>query len=559
MSLSYGECELGQGTAGNVAFYDLWQKAAAEGISVFVATGDAGSPACDDQMDQQFGNPYVAQYGLSVSGLASTPYNTAVGGTDFTWCQPYYNSSGNFEGCPASSSSQGTPAYWNTTNNTTTGESAAGYIPETPWNDTCENPIWAKYLETLLSASGADSEFGVSASTPEEACNLIYNDWSSFYQFFEEEYSDDLILAPFVDTVGGSGGASNCVVNTTNPNGTTLGTCTAGSTTTGSTNGSIALTNDGWPSPSWQAQSGVTGTSGITTRAIPDISFFAGDGSLDSATLICVSNLGACETSAEVGTNPVTTEPTAQEVGGTSVATPEMAGVMALINQNAGGAQGLANPQLYELAAKQNYSSCSAESVKTSSSCYFNDVDEGTNTMPCNLTGTEEGGYPAGPYIGTASPNCVAVNSGDTIGTLVSSGTTPAYNAGTGFDLASGLGSLNVANVVNAWVSDAGTAATTMTVKASPTTITINQSLTVTVTVAGSGNPTPTGTLTLTGGGYSAIETIGTSPCTSNTSCTFTIPANSLAAGSNITLTAYYDGDANYAANSQTAKQPTLL
>ena len=51
MSLSYGECELGQGTAGNVAYYDLWQSAAAEGISVFVSTGDSGSPSCDDGED----------------------------------------------------------------------------------------------------------------------------------------------------------------------------------------------------------------------------------------------------------------------------------------------------------------------------------------------------------------------------------------------------------------------------------------------------------------------------------------------------------------------------
>ena len=96
LSLSYGECELGNGTAGNVAYYNLWHQAAAEGISVFVSTGDSGSPSCDDNQDTIYGNPYVAQYGLSVNGIASTPYNTAVGGTDFSWCQPYYNSSGRF-------------------------------------------------------------------------------------------------------------------------------------------------------------------------------------------------------------------------------------------------------------------------------------------------------------------------------------------------------------------------------------------------------------------------------------------------------------------------------
>jgi subtilase family serine protease len=554
MSVSYGECELGQGTAGNVAYYDLWQRAAAEGISVFVSTGDSGAPACDDGADAAYGFPYLAQYGLSVNGIASTPYNTAVGGTEFSWCQPYYNSSGNFAGCPTSSTSQGSPAYWNTSNNATTGASAAGYVPETPWNDTCENPIWARYLETLLSASGADQSVGLNPSTPEGTCNAIYESWSSINQFFQLNYGQSIVLAPFVDSVGGSGGASNCVVNSTNPTGTTFGTCTTGSTSTGSSYGNIPLANDGWAKPSWQ--SGVTGIPGDGVRDIPDVSFFSGDGSLDSATLICVSNLSACTYSSTV-------ENTYQEVGGTSVATPQMAGVMALINQKAGAAQGLANPQLYSLAAKQTYSSCSAESVTASSSCYFQDIDNGptasngpayttaqTIAMACNLNNSTEGGYSAGPFPGTTSPNCAAINSGDAVGTLVSSGTTPAYNAVTGFDLATGLGSLNVANVVNAWVSDAGTNATTITVTSSLSTITINQALTVTVSVTGSSGA-PTGTLTLTGDGYSSVETIGTSPCTSNTSCSFNIPADSLAAGSSVTLTVYYSGDSNYASNSK--------
>ena len=38
-----------------------------------------------------------------------------------------------------------------------------------------------------------------------------------------------------------------------------------------------------------------------------------------------------------------------------------MAGVMALINQKAGSAQGNPNAELYVLAGKQTYASCSAE------------------------------------------------------------------------------------------------------------------------------------------------------------------------------------------------------
>ncbi len=541
ISLSYGQCELFEGTSGNASYYSLWQSAAAEGVSVFAAAGDSGSPSCDDGGDAD-GNPYVAQYGLSVSGLASTPFNTAVGGTDFSWCQPYYNTSnGDFEGCATASTSQGSPAYWNTSNNATTGESAAGYVPEIPWNNTCENPIQAKYIETLLNVAGVDSYFNVNPTTPEETCSVLYNGWSSIDGFFDDEYGFNPDIETFVDTVGGSGGASGCVVNdsATDPN---APTCTTGSTSVTTANGTVSLTNDGWQKPSWQ--SGVTGIPSDGVRDIPDVSFFAGNGALDSATLICVSALGAC-------TYSDTTENTAQEVGGTSVGTPEMAGVMALINQKAGAPQGLANPELYKLAGQQTYASCSAETVTTSSSCYFQDIDNGpsgysnaqTISMPCNLSGTPEGGDDGEEFTGVASPNCAAINSGDTIGTLVSSGTTPGYNSATGFDLATGLGSMNVNNVVNAWVSDAGTATATVTATASPTTITINQAVSVAVTVSGSSG-TPTGTIVLTGSGYTATQTL------SGGSTTFSIPANSLTAG--IALTANYSGDSTYASASGT-------
>ena len=54
---------------------------------------------CDQGQAQQV--PYTAQYGLSVSGIASTPVDTAVGGTDLNWGNtpsPYWNSSRHFGG-----------------------------------------------------------------------------------------------------------------------------------------------------------------------------------------------------------------------------------------------------------------------------------------------------------------------------------------------------------------------------------------------------------------------------------------------------------------------------
>jgi len=541
LSLSYGECELGEGTSGNVAYYDLWQSAAAEGIAVFVATGDSGSPSCDQGGSNSVGWPYSAYWGLSVSGLASTPYNTAVGGTDFSWCQPVLNGSGNVTGCASSMSTAG--PYWKTSN-TTNQASAAGYVPETPWNDTCANPIVAKYLESVATFVGVSK-----VSNPEAACNFVLNNDSAIYQ----QYS--VMLAPYVDTTGGSGGASNCVTNTTNPNGTAVGTCTSGATSTGSSYGSIALSNDGWVKPSWQT--GVSGIPGDGVRDIPDVSFFAGDGSLNSATLVCASPL--LGTSCNLSINANTGSPNMIEVGGTSVATPEMAGVMALINQKAGAPQGNPNAQLYVLAGKQNYASCSAESVTAgSSSCYFNDVDQGTIGMPCDY-GAAEGGwsynsqsqswYQMGSTAGIQSPNCAALNSGDTIGTLVVPGSsnTQAFNAAVGFDEATGLGSMNVANVVNAWTSTIiGTATATVTITPGSGTINSNQTLGVTVKVTGTG-VTPTGSATLTASGvtYSATHALDNTG-----SYAFTVPINTFTATGTVTLTANYSGDTVYAAAS---------
>lgn len=538
MNVSYGACELGLGTGGNVEYYNLWQTAAAEGIAVFVATGDSGSASCDQGGDAG-GVPYAAEFGLSVSGLASTPFDTAVGGTDFNWC-PLSST----DGCATESAT-----YWNTSNNSTNKSNAKGYVPETPWNNTCTNPLIVPFMKVFPSAIGAPTTYVASNGTnysitdAETACN-----WIGYYAQALEQAGDGGIVTAD-DTVGGSGGASSCVNNSTSPDGNTFGACATGATSTGaSTNpdtgasqSSLTLVNNGWPKPSWQA--GVTGIPGDGVRDIPDVSFFASDGFLSSsAYLVCVS---AASADPEC-TYSTSSEPFAEEVGGTSVATPAMAGVMALIDQKAGGAQGNPNAELYALAAKQNYSGCSAESTSANSSCYFNDIDQGTNAMTCDYAG----------YVSTPSPNCTVAHTGDYFGIL------PGYSATTGYDEATGLGSLNVANVVNGWTASVGTGGATVTVTPQFSTINSSNSLMVTVSVAGSAGK-PTGSITLSGGGYAATtETIGTGPCTSATSCAFTIPANTLTAGAD-TLMASYGGDSDYAAATGTATvtvtQVTLL
>ncbi len=457
MNVSYGFCELGLGTAGNTQYNSLWQTAAAEGISVFVSTGDSGSASCD----QGDGALSAAEYGLAVSGISSTPYDTAVGGTDFNWCS-------------LTASSCTSAPYWNTSNNTTTKASAKNYVPELPWNDSCASGPGAAFLEYFANQVGVS---GVSNS--EYACNFV----ADYYQAIYDQYGID--LTPFLDSVGGTGGKSAC----TTSDGSTPSSCTGG-----------------YAKPSWQA--GVSGIPVDGKRDVPDVSFFASDGFLsDSAYLICVSAVGSCTYTTNV-------EPTEQEVGGTSVASPAMAGVMALINQKAGGPQGLANPELYKLASKQSYGSCKAENASVSNGCYFNDIDESNIAQPC-----DEGDF------GYVSPNCTLLDSSDGIGIL------SGYSATAGFDLANGLGSLNVANVVNAWPAATTPSATlSVTQLTFPTTVVGSSSATQSVTLKNGG----TGALTISSisvpASFTETNTCGTS-LAAGSSCAITVTFKPQAAG----------------------------
>jgi hypothetical protein len=220
-----------------------------------------------------------------------------------------------------------------------------------------------------------------------------------------------------------------------------------------------------------------------------------------------------------------------------------MAGVMALINQKTGESQGLASPELYKLAATQSYGACSAEIIGNSptaaNKCFFYDIDSGTNAMPCDYDVLST----------TPSPNCNVIHSGDYVGIL------SGYSGGAGYDQATGLGSLNVANVVNAWPA-ATVGAGKATVTVTPGVASLNSSNTLSVTVTLTSNPSggvnPTGMVTLTASGSTYTQTV-----TSFTgSYSFSIPANSLpgsAAGMLDTLTANYAGDSVYAATSNTA------
>ncbi|HEX3582065.1 MAG TPA: protease pro-enzyme activation domain-containing protein, partial [Thermoanaerobaculia bacterium] len=109
MSTSFGQCESSMGTTENNFYNNLWSQAASQGISSFVSSGDSGAAGCD-------GGSATSGTGRAVSGLASTPYNIAVGGSQF-----------NDTASPST--------YWNSTNNSTNQSSAKSYIPEIAWNE----------------------------------------------------------------------------------------------------------------------------------------------------------------------------------------------------------------------------------------------------------------------------------------------------------------------------------------------------------------------------------------------------------------------------------------
>jgi hypothetical protein len=111
MSTSFSACEQAMGPVGTDFYYFLWAQAAAEGITSVVASDDSGGAGCDDP-----GSGLFAQNGIAVNALASTPFNVAVGGTQFD-------------------DTADPSKYWSESNDPTTKASALSYIPEKVWNE----------------------------------------------------------------------------------------------------------------------------------------------------------------------------------------------------------------------------------------------------------------------------------------------------------------------------------------------------------------------------------------------------------------------------------------
>ncbi len=378
-SIDVGGCEQEAGSL-NAFMSSLWQQAAAQGQTVVVAAGDSGSAGCDNENTEEY-----ATAGLGVNSWASTPWDVAVGGTDFYYSD--YSIGG-------TSLDNQILSYWSSTPTQAPATSLLQRIPEQPWND---------------------SQYGL------DAVNINTDDDTNI--------------------VGGSGGASSSAVCADNDY---------------DSSGDCVSSVSGYAKPSWQTG---TGTQSDKVRDIPDVSLFAADGVNYSYYPICASD-GDCQTPSGSNLYQIT------GVGGTSAAAPTFAAIMALVDQKY-GPQGQADFVLYPL--------------KTQYPAAFHDVTSGTNSVPC----------------ATGSPNCIAVSGPLSVGGVVEgqlgTGSTADYNAAAGYNLATGLGSVDANVLINDW-ADVTFKSTSVTLSPSKTSFSHGTPVTISGSVTGT---SPTGNVAL--------------------------------------------------------------
>jgi subtilase family serine protease len=282
-------------------------------------------------------------------------------------------------------------------------------------------------------------------------------------------------------------------------------------------NGRLSLLASGggpsavYPKPSWQSGPGVPTDS---ARDLPDVALATGN---DGA-VFCTGLSGSpCQIHSEQEVTGLTL------VKGTSLSTPAMAGILALIEQKNGAFQGQVNHLLYKLAEGEGNSCNSSTQTNpaTSNSCIFYDVAAGNNKVPC------AGG----------SPGCSSQDRAN--------GLTTGQIAATGYDLVTGLGSVNATNLATAWKNSRPmqTASASFAVSVSPNPLAFAAGSTGsgTVTITPSGGFTGTVTLACASGGtflpagYSCAfgqSNVTVNNAVATTTLTFTPSSSSTTSGS---------------------------
>jgi hypothetical protein len=292
-------------------------------------------------------------------------------------------------------------------------------------------------------------------------------------------------------------------------------------------NGSLSAGGGGvstlWAKPSWQT--GVPGIPADKFRDVPDISL---NSSPDHDPYLYCTQIktqpsqtyaSSCQATSfrlNNGSNSDTNNLTA--AGGTSFAAPAFAGLLAIIEQKLGvGGLGNVNPILYTLAANA-----------TTYASAFHDITAGDNKVPCT----------------TGSTNC-PTGSNPTIG----------YTAGTGYDQATGLGSVDANKLATAFASVV--AVTTLTA-APGTSLVINEPVTFTATVTPpSGSTTaPTGSVT-----FMIDWAAQTPPVAISTTAPYTAALKSpgFPASATHSVAAMYTGDSTYMGSTSSGLTVTIV
>jgi subtilase family serine protease len=426
ISQSYGVCEAGLNTSDTNLIEGWLQQANSQGQTVVLASGDSGAADCDDS------GVTSATQGLAVDYPGSSVYVTSAGGSEFTG-----------DGT-AQNPQTGAGTYWSANGSGSVSDdlitSAKSYIPEMAWNDTT---FAIAQPNGSLSAGGG----GVSAK---------------------------------------------------------------------------------WSKPSWQT--GVPGIPADGHRDVPDISL---NSSPDhDPYLYCtqiqttgsgtnyVSSCQATSFRVSDGSNADTNNLTA--AGGTSFAAPAFAGLLAIMEQKLGSGGGLGNinPILYQLAANA-----------TTYASAFHDITTGNNQVPCTAS----------------SPNC-PTGSNPVIG----------YTAGTGYDLATGIGSVDANNLATAVAALVQATGTKTTLTAAPgTSLAINEKVTFTATVAANTLTTaPTGTVTFT------VDGVAQTPVALSTTAPFTaaLPATSFGSSGTHSVSAVFNsGNTTYMGSTSSSVTITVV
>src|SRR6266566_3159478 len=255
------------------------------------------------------------------------------------------------------------------------------------------------------------------------------------------------------------------------------------------------------PKPGWQT--GVPGIPSGTFRLVPDISLSSSPN--NAGYLFCSSDssngvTGSCTNGFRDSSNVNLTV-----AGGTSFAAPVFAGMLALINDKLNSAgQGVINPTLYTLAANSaTYASA------------FHDITSGGNectagTKICSTAGASQ------------------------------------YPATSGYDQASGLGSVDLFNLMTAWPGSSSSLVPSKTTLSAATMTPApgaNDAVTITVASGSTSNTaTPTGTLTVTVDG--TLQTSSLALVSGSATYTF----SSTTPGAHV-IAATYSGDSTYASS----------